>query len=70
MRPQLRIFTGEEQAFTPPTISISFGELRKIIEEANFAQRTWMRDFAHDDVQIPEDLYEVLVEYSRLRPGA
>ncbi|WP_437205439.1 hypothetical protein [Planctomicrobium sp. SH664] len=72
MRPRLRLFNGEDDlnCVETPTMTISFGELATIIEEAGRLHRAWLRDFSHDDVQIPEDLYEVLTEYSRLRPGA
>ena len=70
MRPKLRLYTGEDDFETPSSVTISFGELRRIIEDANGSERTWLRDFSCEDVQIPEDLYDVLKEYARLRPGA
>lgn len=72
MRPRLRLFTGDDSdtLLAAPTITISFGELAAIVEDASRHRRAWLRDFYDDDVQVPEDLYEVLTEYSRLRPGA
>jgi hypothetical protein len=71
MRPKLRLFTGDDShSEVQPIMTITFGELMNIIDEASRTQRTWLRDFAEDGVQIPEDLYEVLTEYHRLRPGA
>ncbi len=71
MRPRLKLFTGEEETFdSPPMMTISFGELMRIVDEAVQSKRAWMTDFSHDDVMITEDLYEVLTEYARLRPGA
>ncbi|HWL08642.1 MAG TPA: hypothetical protein VNQ76_09565 [Planctomicrobium sp.] len=71
MRPQLRIFTGDEtEATLSTTMTITFGELMQILDEASRRHRTWLRDFSDDGVQIPEDLYEVLTEYNRMRPGA
>ncbi|QDT33907.1 hypothetical protein [Thalassoglobus polymorphus] len=71
MRPRLKLYTGEEETFdAPPTMTISFGELMRIVDEAAQRKRSWMNDFSHDDVTITEDLYEVLTEYARLRPGA
>ncbi len=71
MRPRLRLFTGDDdQLASTPTMTITFGELMSILDEANRTQRTWLRDFSDDGVQVPEDLYEVLTEYTRLRPGA
>lgn len=72
MQPRLRLFRGDDACDeTPvPTITISFGELQGILEDAVRTHRSWLRDFRNDDIQISEDLYEVLTEYSRLRPGA
>lgn len=72
MRPRLRLFTGDDEGTfdAPPNKAISFGELLQILDEAARSHRTWLTDFTHDDVLIPEDLYEVLTEYTRLRPGA
>lgn len=71
MRPRLRIFTGEDVLpYTPPTMTIPLGEFIEILEDALRTRRQWVQDFRDDDVQIPEDLYEVMTEYSRLRPGA
>lgn len=72
MRPRLRLYTGDETdtMFAPPTMTISFGELIDILDDACRHRRTWLRDFSQDDVQIPEDLYDVLTEYARMRPGA
>jgi len=72
MRPRLRLYTGDDDlSYAPtPTLTIPFGELVSIIEEAGRARRMWVRDFADDEVEVPEDLYEVLAEYHRLRPGA
>ena len=71
MRPRLRIFNGDENTATlSSTMTITFGELMDIIDEASRRHRTWLRDFSNDGVQIPEDLYEVLTEYHKMRPGA
>ncbi|WP_437192454.1 hypothetical protein [Planctomicrobium sp. SH527] len=71
MRPRLRIFNGDESTATlPPTMTIPFGELMQILDDATRRHKTWLRDFSDDGVQIPEDLYEVLTEYTRVRPGA
>lgn len=72
MRPHLRLFTGEEELDLAdvPTVNITFGELLRILDDAHRNQRGWLSDFHNDDVAIPEDLYDVLLEYWRLRPGA
>ncbi|WP_437186318.1 hypothetical protein SH668x_003466 [Planctomicrobium sp. SH668] len=72
MRPRLRIFTGdhEEDVASLPQMTITFGELMHILNEASRKHRNSLRDFSEDGVQVPEDLYEVLTEYQRVRPGA
>ena len=72
MRPRLRLFTGDDENTFPeaPTMTISFGELMQIVDDAVHSKRAWLNDFSCDDVVITEDLYEVLTEYSRLRSGA
>jgi hypothetical protein len=49
---------------------MKLGEFYRILDEASRVRRTWLRDFEDDEVQVPEDLYEVLTAYWRLRPGA
>lgn len=73
MRQHLRLFTGEEHdslAVESPKISISFGEFSQILLEACRHQRSFLRDFQEDEIQLTEDLYQVLTAYCRLRPGA
>lgn len=72
MRPQLRIFTGEDQAFEyqEPQMSITLGELSRILLEACRSQRSFLSDFEDDLIHMSPDLYQVLTAYCRLRPGA
>lgn len=72
MRPTLRLFRGEDEAIalSLPKKTITFGELTKFLSEAVDSRRTWLRDFADDEVAITPDLYELLTAYSRVRPGA
>jgi hypothetical protein len=72
MRPRLRLFTGDENLdlVAPASVSLTFGELTRILDHASRSQRAWLRDFDDDEVHIPEDLYDVLMEYWRMRPGA
>ena len=73
MRPRLRLFTGDDEgglATEQPQVTMKFAEFFQIVSEASRFQRTWLEDFADDDVNIPEDLYEVLSAYWTLRPGA
>ena len=73
MRPRLRLYTGEEDssiAVESPQMTIKFGEFFQIVAEATRFKRTWLQDFEDDEIQVPEDLYEVLSTYWSLRPGA
>jgi hypothetical protein len=74
MRPRLRLFVGadetESTSFPEPEVSLKLGELTRILADAIIWDRTWVADFADDDVKISPDLYEVLSTYSQLRPTA
>lgn len=74
MRPRLRLFVGAEEPETmtlpEPEVSIKLGELTRILADAIIWDRTWVADFADDDIRISSDLYEVLSTYAQLRPSA
>jgi len=72
MRPRLKLFTGADSIGTTaePQVSMRLGEISRIIREASRWDRTWLSDFADDEVQVSADLYEVLSAYSHLRPSA
>lgn len=73
MRPKLRLYTGEDDggvALESPTVPMTFGDFMRIVAEAGRFDRTFLSDFRDDEIQVPEDLYEVLTAYWRLRPGA
>lgn len=72
MRPRLRIYTGDDHspAVAEPQVSVRLGEITQILSDAIHWDRTWLQDFADDQIQISPDLYEVLSFYSHLRPSA
>jgi len=71
MRPQLRIYNGEDtDALDERQVSVSLAELADVLTEASRWNRTWVQDFAKDEVQVSPDLYEVLCAYRHLRPSA
>jgi hypothetical protein len=73
MRPRLRLYSGDNEgglATQSPQVAMKFSEFFQVVAEASRFKRTWLRDFADDEVQVPEDLYEVLSAYWTLRPGA
>ncbi|MDA0834670.1 MAG: hypothetical protein O2955_18610 [Planctomycetota bacterium] len=71
MRPRLKLYTPEEcDSFTPEKISVRLGDISQALADAVVRNRTWVFDFADDEVQIPTDLYEIISAYWNLRPGA
>jgi hypothetical protein len=73
MRSRLRLFTGVDEssvAVQEPPVTIKVGQLAKILADAHRSQRTWLKDFSDDEVQISADLYEVMTSYWNLRPSA
>ena len=72
MRPRLRLFTGEDESTTvaEPHVSVRLGQITGALADAVQTNRRWLSDFADDEVQISEDLYEVLSAYWHLRPSA
>ena len=60
----------ESAAYQEPEVSMKLGELTRILADAIIWDRTWVADFAEDDVRISADLFEVLSNYSRMRPSA
>ncbi len=54
----------------PQTVTVSLGEVLPLLADAVNSRRTWLRDFAGDDITISTDLYEVILAYQHhLRPG-
>ncbi len=45
-------------------------QIINVLAEAAKSDRTWLSDFADDEVKISADLFEVLSLYRRLRPSA
>ena len=70
MRHRLRLFDGTAFEEETSTVPVTFGEFRRIVLDAQRMQRTWLRDFDGDTLQVPEDLLEVLTAYKTMLPGA
>jgi hypothetical protein len=73
MRPRLRLFTGEDEdgsSHVEAQVNVRFGEITRALVEAVRWDRTWLRDFEDDEVQVSSDLYEVISSFTRLRPSA
>ncbi len=70
-QPRLRLFDPENRVtLAPRQKKIRLKEILKVLADAARDDRTWLSDFADDEVKISADLYEVLVTYRRLRPSA
>ena len=72
MRHRLRLFTGDETAATATAeqVTVRLGDISRDLRDATRWNRTWLDDFADDEVQVSSDLYEIISTYLRLRPGA
>lgn len=72
MQPRLKLFTGEDESmvFEEPMVRMKLGEVCQILSEAGRYRRSWLSDFADDEIQVSSDLYEVLTTYWQLKPGA
>ena len=75
-RSQLRVYTGPQaencatlgkSAPQVETCTVSLGEILPLLAEAVRSERTWLRDFADDEVTISTDLYEVILAYQHFR---
>jgi hypothetical protein len=71
----LRIYHGPDAQFAsvanhreqPRTISLSLDEILPLLTDAVRSERTWLRDFADDEITISTDLYEVILAYQHCR---
>lgn len=52
-------------------VRISLGEVLPLLADAVASNRTWLSDFADEDITVSSDLYDVLQAYRHFRrPGA
>ena len=72
MRHRLRLFTGEDDTAQDvvENVTVKLGDISRALLDAARRNRTWISDFADDEIQVSSDLYEILSAYMRLRPGA
>lgn len=74
MRHRLRLFTGEDSpspAADPRlSVRVRLGEISNALLDAARSDRSWLDDFADDEVAVSADLFEVLAAYRRYRPSA
>ncbi|MBD3675882.1 MAG: hypothetical protein HUJ26_20430 [Planctomycetaceae bacterium] len=70
MQPRLKLYLGDDDHGAPAEVSMKLDEFAKIIQEATKWDSSWLHDFAHDEVKISSDLYELISLYSSMRPTA
>ncbi len=74
----LRVYHGPgatpvaAESIAPETsVRLRLGQILPLLADAVRCERTWLSDFADDEVSISADLYEVLLAYQHcLRPSA
>ncbi len=73
--PHLRVYSGPPEEDAPvgvleskqPTVTVPLGEVLPLLADAVRSNRTWLRDFAQDEITISMDLYEVILAYQFYR---
>lgn len=72
-RSQLRVYYGPQTESQPHTstsadvVTVPLGEVLPLLVDAVTSRRTWLQDFADDEVTISGDLYEVILAYQHFR---
>ncbi|HVA46184.1 MAG TPA: hypothetical protein VNH11_07410 [Pirellulales bacterium] len=74
-RCRLRVYYGPESSSTAATataddentVRARVGEIFPLLADAVRSERTWLRDFADDEITISTDLYEVILAYQHCR---
>jgi hypothetical protein len=76
---RFKVYYGPESETTkvhshhaaPQTVTVTLGEVLPLLADAVNSRRTWLKDFASDDITISADLYEVILAYQHhIRPSA
>lgn len=49
------------------TVTVPLHEVLPLLADAVQSDRTWLRDFAEDEITVSMDLYEVLLAYQHYR---
>jgi hypothetical protein len=70
----LRVYYGPQEESSTislqdqrETVSVPLMEVLPLLADAVRSERTWVQDFANDEVTISMDLYEVLLAYQHYR---
>ncbi|MFM2094456.1 MAG: hypothetical protein RIS70_1580 [Planctomycetota bacterium] len=73
--PRLKVFVGQSEPETSfpetlpltRTVTLRLGDILPSLIDAVKRNRTWVRDFADDEITISTDLHEVLLAYDHFR---
>jgi hypothetical protein len=65
--PQEEAAKGNATETAHETVTVPLVEVMPLLADAVQSHRTWLRDFADDEVTISMDLYEVLLAYQHYR---
>ncbi len=76
-RTHLRIYTGPAEETTTinlaeakharETVAVPLADVLPLLADAVRSERTWLMDFANEEITISMDLYEVLLAYQHYR---
>lgn len=74
-RCQLRVYHGPQSSLAPlaqtdecrQRVRLPLAEVFPLLADAVASRRTWLRDFADDEMEISTDLYEVILAYQHCR---
>jgi hypothetical protein len=65
--PQEETAQGSAADTTHEKVTVPLMEVMPLLADAVQSHRTWLRDFADDEMTISMDLYEVLLAYQHYR---
>jgi hypothetical protein len=63
---KVREYTAVEQS-ADQGVRVSLGEILPLLADAVASHRTWLSDFADDEITISSDLHDVLQSYRHFR---
>ncbi|GAB5405977.1 MAG: hypothetical protein Aurels2KO_42080 [Aureliella sp.] len=49
----------------PSRVCVGAGEVFELLQDAITTNRAWLNDFRDDTIEIPQDMYEILVAYRK-----
>ena len=58
---------GSQNSGRTDSVTVPLGEILPLLADAIRSERTWLADFADDEITISSDLYEVILAYQHYR---